>query len=99
MMKPELPTPERETVCGLFVPESVKLRVAVRVPAALGLKTMVALQAELAAKLVPQVLPKIVKSAAFVPETPTLLIVMADERPFVSCADWDALLVPTAVPG
>jgi len=81
------------------VPESVKLRVAVRVPAALGLNTMVALQAELAAKLVPQVLLEIVKSAAFVPETPTLLTVMADERPFVSCAVCDALLVPTAVPG
>jgi hypothetical protein len=60
---------------------------------------MVALQAEVAAKLVPQVLLEIVKSAAFVPETLTPLIVMADERPFVSCADCGALLAPTAVLG
>ena len=61
-------------VCGLLVPESVKLRVAVRVPAALGLNTMVALQAELAAKLVPQVLLEMTKSPGSVLVTAMLLI-------------------------
>jgi hypothetical protein len=31
-----IPTPESATTCGLFVAESTKLRLAVRVPAALG---------------------------------------------------------------
>ena len=47
--------PERATVCGLFVAESVKLNVAVRVPVAVGLNTTDAVQFPDAARLVPQV--------------------------------------------
>jgi len=91
------PVPERETFCGLLVAESTKLNVAVRVPAAVGLKTMDAAQLAEAARLVPQVLLAMLKSAAFVPEIAMLLIVIEDVRPFESVAVCPALLDPTVV--
>ena len=45
------PIPERVTVCGLLVAESVKVRVAVRVPAAPGLNTIAVEQLAEAARL------------------------------------------------
>ena len=39
-----IPIPERATVCGLLFAESIKLRAAVRVPAAAVLKRIVAVQ-------------------------------------------------------
>jgi hypothetical protein len=71
--------------------------VAVRVPAAVGLKTMDAAQFAEAARLVPQVLLAMLKSAAFVPEIAMLLIVIEDVRPFESVAVCPALLDPTVV--
>ena len=50
------PVPVSETDCGLFVAESVKLSNAVRAPAAVGLKTIDAVQLAEAARLAPQVL-------------------------------------------
>jgi hypothetical protein len=91
------PAPESETFCGLFVAESVKLNVAVRVPVAVGLKTMDAVQFAEAARLVPQVLLAMLKSPAFAPEIATLLIVIEVLRPFESVAVCPALLDPTAV--
>lgn len=52
-----VPRPESATVCGLPLAESVNLSEAVRVPAAVGAKTMVAVQEAEAATLAPQVLP------------------------------------------
>jgi hypothetical protein len=91
----EAPVPVKATVCGLLLPVSLKLRVAVRIPAALGLNTMVAVQLAAAARLVPHVLLEIVKSAAFVPEIVIPLMVSAEVVPFFNVAICDALLAPT----
>ena len=48
--------PERATVCGEFVAESVKLRVAVKVPLVVGAKATFAVQLAPAARLLPHVL-------------------------------------------
>ena len=39
-----VPSPESATVCGLLLAESIKLKVAVRVPVASGLKRIVTVQ-------------------------------------------------------
>jgi hypothetical protein len=90
-----VPVPERATVCGLLGSESVKVRVAVRLPAAAGLNRTVTVQLAEAARLVPQLLPDKVKSAALVPETATLLMVIAAEVPLVRVSVRE-LLEPTA---
>jgi hypothetical protein len=69
----------------------------VRVPATVGLKTTDAVQLADAARVVPQVLPAILKSDAFVPAMPMLLMVMEELSPFFSVAVWAALVPPTAV--
>jgi hypothetical protein len=50
------PVPESDTFCGLFEAESVKVKVPVRVPAAVGVKITLTVQLEPAARLVPQLL-------------------------------------------
>ena len=91
------PVPARATVCGLLVALSVKVSIALREPVALGVNAMLAVQLADAARLVPQVLLEIEKSAAFVPEIATLLMVIEVERPLVSVADCVALVDPTVV--
>lgn len=91
------PTPESATICGLPGAESVKFRLAVRVPEALGLNTSVAEQLAPTERLAPHVLPDTTKSNGLVPVTATPLIVMGDVFPLFSVTDWDAALVPTAV--
>jgi hypothetical protein len=91
----DAPVPVNATVCGLLVPVSEKLSVPVRVPAAIGLKTMVAVQLADAARLVPQVLLAMLKSAAFVPEIVILLMVLAEVVPFFRVAVCETLLAPT----
>jgi hypothetical protein len=91
-----VPNPDSATVCGLLLAESVKLRVAVRVPAATGLNTIVAVQLEDAARLEPQVLLEIAKSAALVPEIAMLLTAIELEPLFVKVADFGAPVFPTA---
>ncbi len=80
-----------------MVAESVNLRLAVRLPAPVGLNAIAAEQVPDAARLVPQVLLEIRKSAALVPEIATLLMVMEDVSLFDNVADWDALVEPTKV--
>jgi hypothetical protein len=92
------PVPVRVTAWGLLVAESVKVRVAVRVPAAVGLNTTLAEQLAAAARLAPQVAPEIVKSEALAPVMAIPLMVTAVVRPLASVADCDALLDPTTVP-
>ena len=74
----EVPLPESATTCGLFAAESVKLRVALRVPQAVGLNTTEATQLADAARLVPQVLLLRLKSGALVPVIAMLLIVIEE---------------------
>jgi hypothetical protein len=54
-----VPVPERVAVWGEPVAESLKFKVAVRVPLTFGAKTMLAVQLADAARLVPQVLLEI----------------------------------------
>jgi hypothetical protein len=93
------PLPESETVCGLFVAESVKLSVAVRAPVAVGLKMIDAAQFDEVARLVPHVLLAMEKSPAFVPVIATLLMATAAVVVLLKVADCDALLEPTTVLG
>jgi hypothetical protein len=51
-----VPVPDNAAVCGVFVAESLKLSVAVRVPLTVGAKMILAEQLADAARLVPQVL-------------------------------------------
>ena len=88
--------PERATVCGLFVAESVKLNVAVRVPVAVGVNTTEAAQFAPAARLLPHVWLEMLKSLAFAPLMATLDIVADTPLPFESVVACDAVLVPTA---
>jgi hypothetical protein len=80
-----------------LVAESVKLSVALRAPVAVGLNVTEALQLVEAARLAPQVLLAIAKSAALVPEIAMSLIVIDEVSPFDSVADCDALVDPTDV--
>lgn len=52
---PPVPSPVTATCCGLFPALSVKLRVAVRVPEAVGLNRIVTVQLADAARVEPQV--------------------------------------------
>lgn len=79
-----VPLPVSATLCGLPAPLSVNLSVALRAPATVGAKIMFAVQLAEAARLVPHVLLKIVKSPGLVPENAMLLMVMAVVPLFVS---------------
>jgi hypothetical protein len=91
-----VPVPESATVCGLPLPVSVKFKVAVRLPVALGPNKILTVQSADAARLVPQVLLNIVKSAASVPDKAMLLMVIAPVPPFVSVTAFWAPSSPTA---
>ena len=66
---PPLPMPVSATVCGLLPSESLKLRVAVRVPVAVGPKRILAVQLAPAASAEPHVLLYTEKSPALAPLT------------------------------
>jgi len=76
--------------------ESLKFKVAVRVPLVVGAKTTLAVQLVPAASIPPQVWLEIWKSPALAPVSVMLLIVMAVEFPFVSVMAFGAPLFPTA---
>jgi hypothetical protein len=64
------PVPDRATACGLVAALSAMVRVAVRVPPAVGLKVTVTLHVPLGGTVAPeQVSALLVKSLAFVPLT------------------------------
>jgi hypothetical protein len=92
-----VPVPLRATDCGLLVAESVKLRVALRAPLAVGLNTMDAVQEPAAARLVLHVLLAMLKSPAFVPAMAMLLIVIDVLCPLDRVTVCEALLDPTLV--
>ena len=84
---PDEPLPARATVCGLFPAASLKVRVAVREPVAVGLNVILTVQLADPARLAPQVLVAIAKSPAFAPERTTLVMAMAVVPPLVSVTD------------
>jgi hypothetical protein len=88
--------PDRDTLCGLLLAESVNTRVEVRVPGTDGLKTIVAVQLADAARVVPQVLVEILNSPAFPPVMATEVMLIDDELPLFSVVVWLALVIPTA---
>lgn len=90
-----VPVPDKATVCGLPVAESLKSSVAVLLPVVVGAKTMLAVQLADAARLVPHVLEKISKSPRSAPVSVMLLMVMAVVLPFVSVIAFCAPLPPT----
>jgi hypothetical protein len=90
----DTPVPVNATVWGLLLAESVKLSVALRAPAAVGLNTTDALHVPDAARLVPHDLLEMMKSPAFVPEMATLLTVIEEVVPLDRVADLAALLTP-----
>ena len=91
----ENPVPVSATTCGLLPAESVKLNVALRLPAAVGLNRTDAEQVPGAARLVPHDFVEILKSPAFVPVIATLLMLMEEVVPLDSVADFALLVEPT----
>src|SRR5579862_909161 len=90
-----VPVPDRETDAGDWPELSVKIRLAWRVPAAVGAKTMVAVQVEPAGSVAPQLLLAIKKSPVLGPESAMLRILIDDDPPLVSCTVCDAPSEPT----
>lgn len=93
---PLVPRPERATACGLLLSESLKFRIAVRVPVAAGPKMIFTVQVAAGARVVPQVLLKMEKSPGFVPLKLMLLMLMAAPFPFVRMTAFCPLLLPMA---
>jgi hypothetical protein len=93
---PLVPKPETAMVCGLLLSESLKFKIAARVPVAVGAKMMFALQLAAGARVAPQVLLKIVKSPGLVPLKLRLLILIAALFPFVRVTAFCPLLFPIA---
>jgi len=91
-----VPNPESATFCGLLLAESLKLNVAVRVPADSGLNRIVTVQLAAAARLEPHVLLEIKKSVALAPVIDTPLIEIETEPPFVNVTDFPAPTLPSA---
>lgn len=91
-----VPVPVSEAFCGLELEVSVKANVAVRVPVAIGLNAIVAVQVPDAARLVPQVLLEMLKSLPFVPEIPMLLMLIVLAPLLVSVTGFVPPLAPTA---
>ena len=89
----ETPMPVRATVC---VPESLTFIVALRVPVAVGAKTMFTVQLDDAASDDPQVLLKTLKSPGFAPVNVMLLIVIAEVLAFESVTTLCPLVFPRA---
>lgn len=71
------PVPVSATVCGLFVAESLKVRMALRVPAPDGVKATVTVQLAEGLRLAPHVLPTTAKSVEYVPVIEVLMFEIA----------------------
>ena len=89
-----VPTPLRETACGLPLALSVILTVAVRWPVVVGVKVTLIVQFAPALTLVPQVLVS-AKSPGFVPVMLMLVIVSVPLPVFVRVTVLAILVVPT----
>ncbi len=69
-----------------------------RAPTFAGVKVMLTLHEAEAARMEPQVLAETAKSAESVPAMLMLLKEMGTVPALVNVTDWDAVVVPTAVP-
>jgi hypothetical protein len=78
------------------LPESLKFKVALRVPVAVGPKTRFTVQVAEAASVEPQVLLKTAKSPGFAPESVMLLIVIGVAFPLVNVITFCPPLFPMA---
>jgi hypothetical protein len=92
-----VPEPDKATVCGLFPAESVKVSVAVRVPAAAGVNVTLTLQLAEPASVAPHVFAEIAKSPAFVPEMAMLEILIDADPPLVIVTVCAGLVEPRFV--
>lgn len=93
--EPPVPVPETGTCCGLLGSLSVKTRVAVRVPARVGLNKRLTVQLEEAARLEPQVFV-CEKSVVLVPVKVMLVILTAAVPELVRVTVFAPLVLPTA---
>jgi hypothetical protein len=89
-----LPVPDSNTVCGLLVALSVKLRVAARVPAAEGVNTTSMVQLAEAARALPHMLAEMAKSPALVPAIAAPAMEMTASPRFCKVMICAGLLVP-----
>ena len=92
-----VPVPDNATVCGLFPAESVKVSVAVRVPAAVGVNVTLTVQFPEPARAVPQVFAEMAKSPALAPERAMLAILIEAVPPLANVTDCGEVVAPTAV--
>ena len=90
-----VPAPIRGTFWGLLIALSVKTTAAVLLPMAVGLKITATVQLDPAAKLLPQELVEMRKSALFVPVTLMLVIVKRTLPRLVTFTFLGALPTPT----
>jgi len=88
--------PERDTLSDDLNPEWLKVRVASRAPSASGVKVIVTVQLEEAARLPPQVLLEIAKSPALAPEIPILLIAVGEVPMLLKVTAFGVPLEPKA---
>jgi hypothetical protein len=88
--------PDNAVVCGLGLAESLKFRVAVKVPPVVGAKAIFAVQLDPAARLDPHVLDSILNCAAPDPVSATLLMVIALDPLLVSVTTFCAPTLPTS---
>lgn len=91
------PVPDNATVCGLLPAASENVSVAVSAPVVVGLNRTLTVQLAEAARLSPQELSVIKKSAASSPDNATLSTAIGTAPPLVNVIDCDALEDPTAV--
>lgn len=89
-MPKSAPPPINATICGLLGALSITVKVAVRVPAAAGVKITLIVQDNPTARVAPQLLFW-EKSVLFVPVTPMLMPVKGAVPVFVSKTDCKAL--------
>jgi len=88
--------PERDTLSDDLNPEWLKVRVASRAPSASGVKVIVTVQLEEAARLPPQVLLEIAKSPALAPEIPILSIAVGEVPMLLKVTAFGVPLEPKA---
>jgi len=88
--------PERDTLSDDLNPDWLKVRVASRAPSASGVKVIVTVQLEEAARLPPQVLLEIAKSPALAPEIPILSIAVGEVPMLLKVTAFGVPLEPKA---
>lgn len=94
-----VPDPLSATACGLPNALSLKVRLALRVPATWGRKVVLTVQVDPAVSVVPHVLDEIAKSAEFVPVMVMLVMLRVEVPVFLSVTVWAAEVTKFTVKG